>query len=68
MIKNQYNLQYQLYTLALHQYLKKKINTYHYTTHFGGIFYIFLRGINTKNSIFYSVPDYSLIKKLTYLC
>ncbi|CAL4325263.1 exodeoxyribonuclease V subunit beta [Buchnera aphidicola] len=67
MIENQYNLQYQLYTLALHQYLKKKIKTYHYTTHFGGIFYIFLRGINTKNSIFYCVPDYSLIKKLMYL-
>lgn len=67
MIKNQYDLQYQLYTLALHQHLKKKINKYHYTTHFGGIFYIFLRGINVKNSIFYCIPDYSLIKKLMYL-
>ncbi|AAM67982.1 exodeoxyribonuclease V subunit beta [Buchnera aphidicola] len=66
-IKNRYDIQYQLYTLALHQYLKKKVKQYHYKTHFGGVFYLFLRGINVKDSIFYILPDYLLIKKLTKL-
>ncbi|UPT14788.1 exodeoxyribonuclease V subunit beta [Buchnera aphidicola] len=66
-IKNRYDLQYQIYTVALHQYLKKKVKKYKYENNFGGIFYIFLRGINKvkeNNSIFYVIPDYLLIKKL----
>ncbi|AWH90350.1 exodeoxyribonuclease V subunit beta [Buchnera aphidicola (Melanaphis sacchari)] len=66
-IKNRYDLQYQFYTVAINTYLSKKINEYHYKTHFGGVFYIFLRGIKNKNSIFYTYPNYLLIKKLTRL-
>ncbi|QCI25080.1 exodeoxyribonuclease V subunit beta [Buchnera aphidicola (Rhopalosiphum padi)] len=66
-IKNRYDLQYQLYTLALHQYLKKKIKKYHYKTHFGGIFYMFVRGVKRKDSIFFTIPNYLLIKELTNL-
>ncbi|CAL4325226.1 RecBCD enzyme subunit RecB [Buchnera aphidicola (Protaphis terricola)] len=69
-IKNRYDLQYQIYTIALHQFLKKKVNGYKYKKHFGGIFYIFLRGLNKskKNqSVFYTVPKYILIKKLINL-
>ncbi|WP_422667355.1 exodeoxyribonuclease V subunit beta [Buchnera aphidicola] len=69
-IKHRYDLQYQIYTVAIHQYLKQKIKKYHYNTHFGGVFYIFLRSIeknNKKNGIFYILPDYKLIKKMVYL-
>jgi exodeoxyribonuclease V beta subunit len=41
-----YILQYHLYVIALHQYLKTRIPDYDYETHFGGVFYIFLRGVN----------------------
>ncbi|WP_315968479.1 exodeoxyribonuclease V subunit beta [Buchnera aphidicola] len=66
-IQHRYDIQYQIYTLALHQYLKKKLKNYHYKIHFGGVFYIFLRGINLQDSIFYTIPDYLLIKKLSNL-
>jgi exodeoxyribonuclease V beta subunit len=35
-----------LYTVALHQYLNFRIPGYHYDIHFGGVYYLFLRGIN----------------------
>jgi len=41
-----YVLQYHLYVMALHQYLKTRVSGYDYETHFGGVFYIFLRGVD----------------------
>jgi exodeoxyribonuclease V beta subunit len=41
-----YVLQYHLYALALHQLLRLRLPDYRYDTHFGGIFYLFLRGID----------------------
>lgn len=69
-IKHRYDLQYQIYTIAIHQYLKQKIKKYNYNANFGGIFYMFLRGIEAKknnNGIFYTIPNYLLIKKFTNL-
>lgn len=68
-IKKRYDLQYQIYSIAIHQYLKNIIKNYNYKTHFGGILYMFLRGIKNKknNGIFYILPDYSLIEKLIIL-
>ncbi|MDE5285800.1 MAG: exodeoxyribonuclease V subunit beta, partial [Buchnera aphidicola] len=66
-IQHRYDLQYQIYTLAIHQYLKSKLKKYTYQENFGGIFYLFLRGMNKKNnnnSIFYTCPNYELVKKL----
>jgi exodeoxyribonuclease V beta subunit len=40
-----YSLQYLLYTLALHRYLRLRIADYDYDRHFGGVFYLFLRGM-----------------------
>ena len=48
MISNLYILQYHIYAIALNQYLKLRINDYNYEQHFGGIFYIFLRGVETE--------------------
>ncbi|MCK5913977.1 MAG: exodeoxyribonuclease V subunit beta, partial [Desulfuromusa sp.] len=43
---NLYPLQYLLYTVALNQYLLLRVKDYDYETHFGGVFYLFLRGMD----------------------
>ncbi len=45
-LDNFYNLQYYLYTLALHQYLEARMPGYDYESHFGEVFYVFLRGVD----------------------
>ena len=45
-----YTLQLCLYTVALHRYLRVRKTGYDYDQHFGGAFYIFLRGIDPANS------------------
>jgi exodeoxyribonuclease V beta subunit len=40
-----YVLQYHLYTVALHRFLKARLQDYDYDRHMGGVFYLFLRGI-----------------------
>ncbi|MET0049689.1 MAG: exodeoxyribonuclease V subunit beta [Candidatus Thiodiazotropha sp.] len=49
MVDHHYTLQYVLYTLALHRYLKQRLPDYHYDRHFGGVFYLFLRGMHPGN-------------------
>lgn len=60
-----YNLQYLLYTLALHRYLTLRQPDYDYDTHFGGVFYLFMRGMNPslgyEFGVFADRPDWSLV-------
>ena len=43
-----YALQYLLYTVALHRLLKVRLGErYDYDQHFGGVFYLFVRGVRT---------------------
>ncbi|WP_261979302.1 exodeoxyribonuclease V subunit beta [Buchnera aphidicola] len=70
MIRKRYDLQYQIYTIAIHKYLQEKIKNYNYKKDFGGVVYVFLRAaeINKKNNgVFYTMPDHSLIEKITTL-
>ncbi len=70
MISHRYDLQYQLYSLALHRYLRHRLPDYDYQRHFGGVFYLFLRGIDgsaSDNGIFYTRPDAHLITSLDRL-
>jgi exodeoxyribonuclease V beta subunit len=46
MLKHNYYLQYHLYTLAADLFLERRLPGYSYQTHFGGVFYIFLRGLD----------------------
>jgi len=41
-----YVLQYVIYTLALDRYLSLRVPGYEYSTHFGGVYYVFLRGLD----------------------
>ncbi|XOD69833.1 MAG: exodeoxyribonuclease V subunit beta [Sodalis sp. (in: enterobacteria)] len=70
MIDHRYELQYQLYTLALHRFLRHRLVDYDYQRDVGGVYYLFLRGINPAqpgNGIFYCHPDVTLINKLDTL-
>ncbi|MET0065212.1 MAG: exodeoxyribonuclease V subunit beta [Candidatus Thiodiazotropha sp.] len=49
MVEHHYTLQYVLYTLALHRYLKHRLPGYDYQRHIGGVFYLFLRGMRPDN-------------------
>lgn len=51
MLKHNYYLQYHLYTLAADLFLKQHLLDYSYQKHFGGVFYIFLRGIDPSDSL-----------------
>jgi exodeoxyribonuclease V beta subunit len=55
MTAHQYDLQYYLYTVALDQYLQRRMAGYRYQTHFGGVFYLFLRGMDPEMG-----PDYGI--------
>jgi exodeoxyribonuclease V beta subunit len=65
---NYYTLQYHLYTLALHQYLRYQQPNYRYEKDFGGVFYIFIRGVNElkgpEYGVFYDLPDPDRIHSL----
>ncbi|RLJ17788.1 exodeoxyribonuclease V subunit beta [bacterium endosymbiont of Escarpia laminata] len=45
MITHDYPLQYLFYTLAVHRFLRLRLADYDYDRHFGGVFYLFLRGM-----------------------
>ncbi|MGW8286821.1 MAG: exodeoxyribonuclease V subunit beta [Desulfobulbales bacterium] len=65
---NYYNLQYHLYCLALHLYLTNRFPNYDYKSHFGGVFYVFLRGtkqnLGPDYGIYHDLPTSSTIKIL----
>lgn len=61
-----YPLQYLLYTVALDNYLRLRVPGYRYDEHFGGVFYIFLRGVDgTGNGVFADRPPRRLIEELS---
>ena len=45
MAEHGYHLQYLLYSVALDRFLRRRIPDYHYANHFGGVFYLFVRGV-----------------------
>ena len=66
MCEHRYELQYQIYCLALHRFLRSRLADYRYETHFGGVYYLFLRGL-PKQGIFYHLPKQQFIEKLDKL-
>ncbi|WP_430389223.1 exodeoxyribonuclease V subunit beta [Dyella sp. 20L07] len=45
-LRERYDLQYALYTLALHRQLRARLPGYSYDQHIGGVAYLYLRGID----------------------
>ena len=68
MSRDFYILQYHLYVLALHQYLQLRIPDFSYERHFGGVFYIFIRGVDPDKGpefgIYKDIPDATLVDAL----
>jgi exodeoxyribonuclease V beta subunit len=63
-----YTLQLCLYSVALHRYLRARKRDYDYDRHFGGAFYIFLRGVdpaNPKNGVHHQRLDRGFVEKLS---
>jgi len=70
MVEASYVLQYHLYTLAVHRYLRWRIgtDTYDYDAHFGGVRYLFVRGmrpdLGPTHGVFADRPPRSMIEEL----
>lgn len=61
-----YHLQYHLYTLAAVRYLKTRLNDFDYERDFGGVIYLFLRGMRKgkDTGVFCCKPDWKKIEKM----
>ena len=68
MSRDLYILQYHLYIIALHQYLQLRMPEFSYERHFGGVFYIFIRGVDMDKGpefgIYKDIPDSILVDAL----
>jgi exodeoxyribonuclease V beta subunit len=71
MAAHHYVLQYHLYVLALHRYLGYRRPGYEFDEHFGGVFYLFLRGLTERTGsacgVFADRPSGELIEALSRL-
>ena len=70
MAREGYLLQYHIYAVALHRYLSSRLPDYRYQDHFGGVYYLFLRGINqtwgSDYGIYRDKPAAELIDRLSH--
>ncbi len=60
MESHQYILQYHLYLVALHRYLGLRLKNYSYDRDFGGVFYLFIRGMHPElrdYGVFFNRPS-----------
>ncbi|MDJ0653814.1 MAG: exodeoxyribonuclease V subunit beta [Xanthomonadales bacterium] len=65
-----YELQYLLYTLALHRHLSNTVDGYRYDSHFGGVYYLFIRGMQSGSAatgVHYALPSEEIIGRLDRL-
>ena len=70
-IEHRYDVQYLIYTVALHRYLKLRLPDYQYQRDFGGIYYLFLRGMDvsadTDDGVYFHKPDLQQVNDLDQL-
>ncbi len=58
-------LQYRIYSVALHLHLQARLPGYAYASHFGGVYYLFLRGMADESGdtgVFFDRPPLALIE------
>ena len=70
MLRQHYFIQYHLYTVALHKYLGLRVPGYDYERHFGGVIYLFLRGLDPARpelGAFRDRPSRSAVDRLSAL-
>ncbi|MFH0784591.1 MAG: exodeoxyribonuclease V subunit beta [Pseudomonadota bacterium] len=62
-----YGLQYWIYTLVLHRHLQNLFDDYCYQDHFGGVMYLYVRGMTPDiagSGVFAALPDYDKLVAL----
>jgi exodeoxyribonuclease V beta subunit len=67
-----YDLQYLIYALALHRYLAITISDYSIEQHFGGVYYLYLRGMSAEPKhqgcgVYFSPIDAAELEQLNQL-
>jgi len=71
MIDHDYVLQYLIYSVALDRYLTRTLANYSYDVHFGGAYYLFLRGMSEDHppgcGVFFDRPDEDLVRGVSRL-
>ncbi|HCG7972630.1 TPA: exodeoxyribonuclease V subunit beta [Vibrio parahaemolyticus] len=69
MADHRYDLQYQIYALALHRFLRSRLANYQYDHHFGGVYYLFLRGMDgqSDHGIFAAKPTLDFLQEMDRL-
>ena len=71
MIHHDYVLQYLIYTIALDRHLARRRVGYDYETHFGGVYYLFLRGFARAHppgcGVFFDRPPAELVRRVSTL-
>ena len=69
MSHSHYFLQYHLYAMALHRYLRMLQKGYDYEQHFGGVFYLFIKGMcpgaSSNHGIFFEKPPLERLRALS---
>jgi len=67
-LQRRYDVQYIIYSLALHRYLSLRLPDYDYQQHFGGIYYLFLRGMRPQHGasfgVYHDKPPLELLESL----
>ncbi len=70
MREHNYGLQYWIYTVVLHRYLQTRLPYYDYETHFGGVRYLFVRGMQPDqpmSGVYQDRPDLERVEALAAL-
>lgn len=71
MIDHDYVLQYLIYAIALDRHLAQRLEGYDYDVHFGGVYYLFLRGLAQSHQpgcgVFFDRPSAELIRRASAL-
>jgi exodeoxyribonuclease V beta subunit len=71
MVEDHYVLQYHLYTVALVRHLARTVPGFRYERDFGGVFYLFLRGMTpaagSRRGVFFDRPPVARIDALSSL-
>jgi exodeoxyribonuclease V beta subunit len=66
MIAHDYVLQYLIYSIALDRHLSRTLESYSYEAHFGGAYYLFLRGMAEAHppgcGVFFDRPDEAVVR------
>jgi exodeoxyribonuclease V beta subunit len=71
MVRGHYWLQYLIYVVAVHRWLRRRLAGYDYETHFGGVRYLFLRGMDpargAASGVYADRPSRAVIERLDAL-